>query len=258
MSASMEMVQEVIINYNNELKEEIKSLKVELSKVQLEVNDYKNKFSCYTKEQAMLLFKIEQVKQCLNDMQIKKSGHNNYQNYNYYELEDINKPITDALIEKGLASLFTFKDDKAYLQIIDSTTGAWIQWSTKIKVSTRWENNMKNTNKKGDVGELMKAEQALQTYARRTLYLQALEIVEPNVIEQEGDKKSKGATSNEPVIPEDASDEVKQVFQQIKKDFGTRVEFNKLTIKNKLSSMRNRKVLDETLYTDCLKTLEKM
>ena len=117
---------------------------------------------------------------------------------------------------------------------------------------------MKNTSKKGDVGELMKAEQALQTYARRTLYLQALEIVEPNVIEQEGNTKSKGATSNEPIIPEDASDEVKQIFMQIKKSFGTRVEFNKLTIKNKLNSMKNRKGIDETIYNECIKTLEKM
>lgn len=199
MSASLE---EVIIKYNNELKEQNKELIIEQARLTEKVGEYQNKFSCYTKEQACLLFKIQKVKQCLNNMNIKKSGKNNFQHYSYYELEDINKPIADALITEGLASLFTFKDGKAYLQIIDSTTGAWIQWSTEVQTSERWKKSLEDTSKKGDVGDIMKAKQALQTYARRTLYLQALEIAEPNTIEQEPEQQKPQKKKPQKTVPQ--------------------------------------------------------
>ena len=254
-----EAIERVIIN----LEDEVKALKVENDKLNEKIDEYSNKFSTYTKEQACLLFKIEQVKQALNDMNIKKSGHNNYQNYNYYELEDINKPIIDTLLTKGLASLFTFKDDVGYLQIIDSETGAWIQWSTVIRTSERWKKSLENTSKKGDVGEYMKAIQALQTYARRTLYLQALEIAEPNSIEQEGNKTSKKNTpkSNKDndtfIIPEDTDLVTKGILEQIQKDFGNNVPYTKKTIQNKLKSMKDHKKIDEKMYTKAMQTIQR-
>ena len=258
-----EVLEETITLLLNDLKGEIDLLKKQNKELQEKIGNYANKFSTYTKEQAEILGKIQEVKQILNNQNITKSGTNNYKNYQYYELEDINKPICDALLSKGLASLFLFKNGYGYLQIIDRKTGAWIQWETPLRKSERYlQQFTSKSSKKGDVGDLMKDEQALQTYARRALYLQALEIAEPNTIEQEGNetinKKNSKVTNNQLVVPEEVDDVTKSIFQQIKKDFGSKVEFNKQTITNKLKSMKTSEKIDEAMYNNCIKTLENM
>ena len=239
-----------------------KDLEKQVNELQEKLREYENKFSTYTKEQAELLFKIQQVKQKLNNMHIKKSGKNSFQKYNYYELEDINKPICDALLEEGLASLFTFKDSKGYLQIVDKSTGAWIQWVTDMQTSPRWQKTLESSSKKGDVGEVMKAKQALQTYGRRTLYLQALEIAEPNTIEREGDVKDKSVLSdgegvqNTFELPEDIDPILSDVFKVIKRDFKGKVPFNKKTVTNKLGSMKKSNKISEDTYNKCIEIVK--
>ena len=252
MTDTQEVLLASYVNKNKDQEQRIKDLEDKLC-------EYEQKFSTYTKEQAGLLFKIQQVKQKLNSMHIKKSGRNSYQNYSYYELEDINKPICDALLEEGLASLFTFKNSKGYLQIIDKDTGAWIQWVTDMQTSPRWLKKLETSTKKGDVGEIMKAKQALQTYGRRTLYLQALEIAEPNMIEREGDVKQKNVvTGNDGdiVLPEDMDEIICDVFKQIKHDFKGKVPFNKKTLTNKLNSMRKSNKLGEDTYNKCIEIVK--
>lgn len=258
-----EIMEETVLLILNDLKADMQKLKEENQELENKLADYANKFSVYTKEQTCLLFKIQQVKQKLNNMNICKSGYNKFNNYYYYELEDINKPITDTLLENGLASFFNFKNGWGYLQIIDKETGSWMQWSTPLNKSDRYMQQYSNkSGKKGDVGDLMKDEQALQTYARRALYLQALEIAEPNSIEQEVStntgKKNGKVTTNELIVPEDIDDVTKSIFQQIKKDFGTKVQFNKTTLTNKLKSMKKYKKIDDEMYSKCLQIVEKM
>lgn len=224
-----------------------------------QVQELQDKQMKYSKEESQVLFKVQQVKTELNELKLKKTGHNSYQKYNYYELEDINKPIAETLLKHGLSSLFTFKEDMAYLQIIDRDTGAWIQWQTPLKTSERWRKTLTNTTKKGDVGDYMKPIQALQTYARRALYLQALEIAEPNTIEQEGQNNKKGSNRSEGLqIPEGIDPSLKDIFDKIKQDFGDKVEYNQRTIKNKLSSMKRSGKIDTAIYNNCLEIVEKM
>ena len=256
-------MEEAVMLILNDLKGEIDLLKKQNKELQEKIGNYANKFSIYTKEQAEILGKIQEVKQILNNQNITKSGINDYKDYQYYELEDINKPICDALLSKGLASLFVFKNGYGYLQIIDRKTGAWIQWETPLRKSERYlQQFTSKSSKKGDVGDLMKDEQALQTYARRALYLQALEIAEPNVIEQEPGnqkvQKNKKVTTNELSVPEEVDDVTKSIFKQIKKDFGNNVPFNKTTITNKLGSMKKSGKIDEVMYSNCTEILKSM
>ena len=253
-----EVIERIII----QLQEEIKQLKTENNNLNEKLEEYTNKFGTYTKEQACLLFKIQEVKKIILDSNISKSGRNNFNDYDYYELEDINKPICDALVEKGLSSLFSFRNEYGYLQIIDKETGAWIQWSTPLKKSERYMAQFSTkSGKKGDVGDIMKDEQALQTYARRALYLQALEIAEPNSIEQEGNKTSKKNTpkSNNDndtfIIPEDTDIVTKGILEQIQKDFGNNVPYTKKTIQNKLKSMKEHNKIDDTMYKKAIQVV---
>lgn len=154
----------------NELSEQNKELNEKL-------REYKNKFSTYTKEQAGLMFKIQKVKQKIIKKDLKMTGRNTFNKYNYFELKDITPAIVDALLEEGLCSHFFTKDNNIYLQIIDKETGAWQQWHTPLRAPAQ-------NNKAGDVGQYMKINQALKTYGRRDLWLLSLEIIEPVTIEQ--------------------------------------------------------------------------
>ena len=231
-----------------------KDLEKKVTELQKTVEDYRNRFGTYTKEQSQLLLKIQRVKNVLLNSKITKTGYNNYTKYSYFELQDITPVIIPALLEEKLASKFYMNDERIYLQIIDTETGAWDQVSTKLKVYPR------NDSPKGDLTYLMKDEQAAQTYARRTLWLLMLDIVEP--VPEEVEKRKTGKTPNgngvqsEIELPEDIDPILNDVFKVIKRDFKDKVPFNKKTVTNKLGSMKKSNKIGEDTYNKCLKLLE--
>lgn len=121
------------------------------------------------------LQKIQQAKLDLMDKKITMTGRNNYNNYDYFELSDIKRPIMEVLQDNDLLSRFIFTDTHGKLRIYSST--GYCEWQTPLR---RVE--QKASGK--DTGVYMKSEQAVQTYARRTLWLQAMEIEENNALEQ--------------------------------------------------------------------------
>ena len=232
-----------------------KDLEKKVTELQQTVDDYRNRFGTYTKEQSQLLLKIQRVKNVLLNSKISKTGYNNYTKYSYFELQDITPVIIPALLEEKLASKFYMNDERIYLQIIDTETGAWDQVSTKLKVYPR------NDSPKGDLTYLMKDEQAAQTYARRTLWLLMLDIVEPvpEEVERKRKTKDKGTQSSvqsELELPEDIDPILNDVFKVIKRDFKDKVPFNKKTVTNKLGSMKKSNKIGEDTYNKCLKLLE--
>lgn len=128
-------------------------------------------------DEIAVLFKLQKCKQQLQQLSIKKSGHNKYGHYDYYELEDIIPPITSILIDNNLCSKSYQRGNKMYLTIYDLDSNQNTSFNTKLKEFPT-EMNMKK-----DYGTYMKNQQGLQTYARRALWLMALDIVEPNDIE---------------------------------------------------------------------------
>lgn len=247
MTDTQEVLLASYVNKNKDLEKKVTEL-------QQTVEDYRNRFGTYTKEQSQLLLKIQRVKNVLLNSKISKTGYNNYTKYSYFELQDITPVIIPALLEEKLASKFYMNDERIYLQIIDTETGAWDQVSTKLKVYPR------NDSPKGDLTYLMKDEQAAQTYARRTLWLLMLDIVEPVPEEVEKRKtKDKGTQSSvhsELELPEDIDPILNDVFKVIKRDFKDKVPFNKKTVTNKLGSMKKSNKIGEDTYNKCLKLLE--
>lgn len=240
-----ELIEEIVADYRNKNKK----LEQENNTLLTKLNEYENKFGCYTKEQTMLLCKIQQVKEILLNSEITKSGYNSHSQYEYFQLEDITPIIIKALLDKKLASKFYPRNDRLYLQIVDLESGAWDQVSTKLKPYNR------EYTPKGDITYLMKDEQAAQTYARRTLWLLMLDIVEPVPEEPEKTKNNTTTTSNTNettfMLPDKMDEVTYEIFTKIRKDFGTRVPFNKRTITNKLDSMKKSGTIDEQMYTNC-------
>ena len=128
------------------------------------------------------LQKIQKAKLDLMDKKITMTGRNDYNNYDYFELSDIKRPIMEVLQDNDLLSRFIFTDTHGKLRIYSST--GYCEWQTPLR---RVE--QKASGK--DTGVYMKSEQAVQTYARRTLWLQAMEIEENNVLEQSEDTPKK-------------------------------------------------------------------
>lgn len=129
----------------------------------------------FTKEELQLLSEVQKCKQELRQKPLKKTGKNKNKGYNYFELEDFIEYVEDILLEHGLGSANTFHDDKGYLTIFNED-GVYHTWETRCIGAKAKENGY-------DTGIHMKTEQAVQTYARRALWLQALDITEPSAIE---------------------------------------------------------------------------
>ena len=113
-----------------------------------------------------LLKKLQECRVALQNKNLKKSGRNDFANFNYYELADFLPTINILFNEKGLFSAFSIKEERATLQIIDVESGEEITFESPIA-----EANVKGTTPIQSLG-------AIHTYMKRYLYLNALEIVE--------------------------------------------------------------------------------
>lgn len=164
-------------------------LKNKINKLQYENNQLKNRD--LSKEKAQLLYKVQKCKIELKKCNLQKTGKT--KKYDYFELSDFIPQLEQILYDNQLGSYFKFENNVAYLIVFDSETGISHQWCTKCILIRSVEEN------KYDVGMHMKNEQAIQTYARRTLYLQAFDILEPNSIEaQDKDDKKQVKSQNKP------------------------------------------------------------
>lgn len=134
-------------------------------------------------DEIQVLNKVEEIKTELRNCNLKKTGYNKYHKYKYFELEDIIPTISALLNNYDLGSFYVFDDDKGALVIYDKMTGANHVWTTSIK---KHDNDMKDV-------------QGIQTYARRALWLQALDIMETNNIELSKNvaKENKPLTADE-------------------------------------------------------------
>lgn len=160
--------------------------------------ELKNKMSdiatTFKKEKLQLLNKVTRAKRMLRKRNIKQSGFNGHGRYHYFELKDIIPHIEEVFDELGLGSYYDFNDDYAMLYIYDQETTYEHSWYTPIKTPSMPENKV-------DTGVHMKAIQSTQTYARRALWLQALDILEPNVIEMDNSSEKRNVTPQKKQTP---------------------------------------------------------
>lgn len=121
----------------------------------------------------------------LQNVNIKKSGKNNY--YQYFELSDFLPKINLMFEKENLFGAVSFDKDNATLTIIDTDKP-----EDKIMFSSPMADaKLPNCHPIQNMG-------AVETYQRRYLYLVAMEIVEADAIEPRHKEESK----NPPPIPE--------------------------------------------------------
>lgn len=93
----------------------------------------------------------------------KKSGFNKFQNFKYFVLKDILPTVNEIFNKNGLYSQYNLTKDYAELIITDSLTGDYLTY--RIPVQKLDNPTMQNIG-------------AINTYSKRYLYMNALEIEE--------------------------------------------------------------------------------
>jgi len=102
----------------------------------------------------------------LQAMPLKKSGHNKFAGYNYFELGDFLPQVNSIFNRIGLCSVVSFDAEYASLTITDVDDGTMI-----VITSPMVESSMKGASAIQSLG-------GLQTYQRRYLYMCACDLVE--------------------------------------------------------------------------------
>lgn len=115
--------------------------------------------------------KLMQARMFLQQMSLKKSGHNKFSNYYYFELGDFLPQINEIFHGQGLCGVISYTKDYADLTITDVDDGTFITISSPMV-----EANLKGAHAIQNLG-------AVETYQRRYLWMTAMEIVEHDALD---------------------------------------------------------------------------
>lgn len=107
----------------------------------------------------------------LRKLELKKSGHNKFAGYQYFELGDF-LPHVQAIFEHvGLCDVITFTETVATMTVFDIEDG-----SSVVFTSPMGSAQLKGCHEVQNIG-------AVETYQRRYLYVSALAIVEHDALD---------------------------------------------------------------------------
>jgi hypothetical protein len=115
--------------------------------------------------------KLMDARILLQQAPLKKSGHNKFAGYSYFELGDFLPTINQIFAKVGLCGVVSFDKELATLTITDTED------NTEIKLTSPMaEANLKGCHPIQNLG-------AVETYTRRYLWVSAMEIVEHDALD---------------------------------------------------------------------------
>ena len=124
--------------------------------------------------------KMQKARCEFQEKPLKKSGHNKFAGYHYFELGDF-LPTINSLLEKyNLCSNISFDNDMATLTIVNAENTD----EKLVFTSPMSEANLKGCHDVQNLG-------AVQTYLRRYLWVNAFEIVESDGLDATTGKDDK-------------------------------------------------------------------
>lgn len=115
--------------------------------------------------------KLNEARIKLQSIQLKKSGHNKFSNYQYFELGDFLPTINVILNDVGICGVVSFDKETATLTLTDVEDS-----STIVITSPMGSANLKGCHEVQNIG-------AVETYQRRYLWVTALEIIEHDALD---------------------------------------------------------------------------
>jgi hypothetical protein len=115
--------------------------------------------------------KLGVARQRLRGQILKKSGHNKFAGYNYFELGDFLHPTLNIFDDLGLIGIVSFTKEQAELCIVDLEGGGEIVITSPFGSAA-----LKGCHEVQNIG-------AVETYQRRYLWVTAMEIVEHDALD---------------------------------------------------------------------------
>ena len=115
--------------------------------------------------------KLMTARMQLMDTPLKKTGHNKFAGYHYFELGDFLPDIQKIFAGLGLCGIVSYGTDIATLTITDMEDGTTLSITSPMSTAA-----LKGCHEVQNLG-------AVQTYIRRYLWVTALEIVENDVLD---------------------------------------------------------------------------
>jgi hypothetical protein len=116
--------------------------------------------------------KLNEARAKFHTSKLKKSGHNKFANYYYFELGDFIIPALEIFNELGLTSVITFGTEVAVMNIYNNEKPEeYITLNSPMSTAA-----LKGCHEVQNLG-------AVQTYLRRYLWVAALEIVEHDALD---------------------------------------------------------------------------
>lgn len=116
--------------------------------------------------------KLNEARDIFHQAKLKKSGHNKFANYYYFELGDFVIPALEIFKNVGLTSVIRFGIDQAVMEIVNTDKP-----EEKIIITSPMSSAaLKGCHEVQNLG-------AVQTYIRRYLWVAALEIVEHDALD---------------------------------------------------------------------------
>jgi hypothetical protein len=116
--------------------------------------------------------KLQKARIELQSKNLKKSGHNRFAGYQYFELGDFLMEINRLFADLKLCSVVSFGKELAELKIINMEKPEEVITFTSPMAAA----NLKGCHEIQNLG-------AVETYSRRYLYVTALEIVEHDAVD---------------------------------------------------------------------------
>lgn len=152
--------------------------------------------------------KLMAARMSLQEATLKKSGHNKFAGYNYFELGDFIPTITEIFYNIGLCGVVSYDTEIASLTITDTDDG-----TSLVITSPMAEANLKGCHPIQNLG-------AVETYTRRYLWVTAMEIVEHDALDSSAPIKeekiiispTQGAMDT---IPEDEQNYLKELAMEL-------------------------------------------
>lgn len=131
--------------------------------------------------------KLNEARQRFHSLELKKTGHNKFAGYYYFELGDFLIPALQVFREVGLCAYVSFDKDVATMTIVDLESAERMEIKSPMGSAA-----LKGCHEVQNIG-------AVETYQRRYLWVAALEIVEHDALDATTGKA--GMTDEKPRVP---------------------------------------------------------
>jgi hypothetical protein len=115
--------------------------------------------------------RLNNARKQFHQLKLKKTGHNKFAGYYYFELGDFLIPALEVLAENGLCAVVSFDALIASMRVVDIETGATLTITSPMGSAA-----LKGCHEVQNIG-------AVETYQRRYLWVAALEIVEHDALD---------------------------------------------------------------------------